>query len=184
MRFRSSDRARVVEAEKSLAAGVNLFQTLLGFASNKLAESKDDNEKALVPLVKAATEVLASELARDKRLPRAMILMDMIGDRDLAIRREAHSAPWLTDIIWNAAARLGYGRHFLRDMVPVEDDHVPFLRLGVAATLLIDFDFPVWHTAGDTLDTVSADSLTVVGQALLEALPSIEQYLSRESGRP
>jgi Zn-dependent M28 family amino/carboxypeptidase len=127
---------------------------------------------------------LASELARGKRLPRAMILVDMIGDRDLAIRREAHSAPWLTDIIWNAAARLGFGRHFLRDMVPVEDDHVPFLRLGVAATLLIDFDFPAWHTAGDTLDAVSADSLTVVGQALLEALPSIEQYLSRESGRP
>lgn len=127
---------------------------------------------------------LASELARDKLLPRAMILVDMIGDRDLAIRREAHSAPWLTEIIWNAAARLGYARHFLRDMVPVEDDHVPFLRLGVAATLLIDFDFPAWHTAGDTLDAVSADSLTVVGQALLEALPSIEQYLSRESGRP
>ncbi len=127
---------------------------------------------------------LATDLARDKRLPRAMILVDMIGDRDLAIRREAHSATWLTEIIWDAAARLGHGRHFLRDTIPVEDDHVPFLRVGVPSTLLIDFDFPPWHTAADTLDKLSADSLTVVGQVLLEALPSVEHYLSRQGGRP
>jgi Zn-dependent M28 family amino/carboxypeptidase len=127
---------------------------------------------------------LATDLARDRRLPRAMILVDMIGDRDLAIRREAHSAMWLNQIIWDAAARLGYGRHFLRDAIPVEDDHVPFLRVGVPSTLLIDFDFPPWHTAADTLDKISADSLTVVGQTLLEALPSVEHYLSREGGRP
>jgi glutaminyl-peptide cyclotransferase len=127
---------------------------------------------------------LAAELARDKRLPRAMILVDMIGDRDLAIRRETHSAAWLTQIVWDAAGRLGHGRHFLRDAIPVEDDHVPFLRLGVPATLLIDFDFPAWHTADDTLDKVSAASLTIVGQVVLEALPSVEHYLSRQGGRP
>jgi Zn-dependent M28 family amino/carboxypeptidase len=124
---------------------------------------------------------LAAELARDKRLPRAMILVDMIGDRDLAIRREAHSASWLTQIIWDAAARLGHARHFLREAMPIEDDHVPFLRLGVPATLLIDFDFAAWHTADDTLDKVSADSLAVVGQVLLESLPSVEHFLSRGS---
>jgi Zn-dependent M28 family amino/carboxypeptidase len=127
---------------------------------------------------------LAADLARDKRLPRAMILVDMIGDRNLAIRREASSVGWLTDIIWEAAARLGHGAHFLRDVMPVEDDHVPFLRAGVPATLLIDFDFPPWHTADDTLDALSATSLTIVGQSLLEALPSIENYLSRGGGRP
>jgi len=104
-------------------------------------------------------------------------------DRDLNIRRESYSAPWLTDIVWDAAARLGYGRHFLRDPMPVEDDHVPFLKLGVPATLLIDFDFPPWHTADDTLDKVSAESLTIVGNVVLEALPSVEHYLSREGGR-
>jgi len=127
---------------------------------------------------------LAADLARDQRLPRAMILVDMIGDRDLAIRREAHSALWLTQIIWDAAARLGYGRHFLRDTIAVEDDHLPFLRVGVPSTLLIDFDFPPWHSAADTLDKLSADSLTVVGQVLLEALPSVEHYLSGEGRRP
>jgi Zn-dependent M28 family amino/carboxypeptidase len=127
---------------------------------------------------------LASELAKASRLPRALILVDMIGDRDLAINREAYSAPWLTDIIWDAAARLGYGRHFRREMMPVEDDHVPFMKLGVPAALLIDFDYPPWHTAEDTLDKVSAQSLTVVGEVLLEALPSIELHLSKLSSRP
>ena len=51
------------------------------------------------------------------------------------------------------------------------------------ATLLIDFDYPPWHTAGDTLDKVSAESLTIVGNVVLEALPSVEHYLSREGGR-
>jgi Zn-dependent M28 family amino/carboxypeptidase len=113
-----------------------------------------------------------------------MILVDMIGDRDLSINREAHSAAWLTDIIWDAAARLGYGRHFKRDLMPVEDDHVPFLKLGVPATLLIDFSYPPWHTAEDTLDKVSAQSLGVVGEVLLEALPSVELHLSKQGGRP
>ena len=111
-----------------------------------------------------------------------MILVDMIGDRDLDIRREAHSAGWLTEIVWEAAARLGHGRHFLRDSLPVEDDHVPFMRLGVPAALLIDFDYPPWHTAEDTLDKVSAQSLAVVGEVVLEALPSVEHYLSRTTG--
>jgi Zn-dependent M28 family amino/carboxypeptidase len=127
---------------------------------------------------------LAADLAGAGQLPRAMILVDMVGDRDLAIRREAHSTGWLTDIIWDAAARLGHGRHFVRDTIPVEDDHVPFLRAGVPATLLIDFDFPAWHTPEDTLGTVSSDSMAVVGEVVLEALPSIEHYLSRQGARP
>jgi len=127
---------------------------------------------------------MAAELGKAGRLPRAMVLVDMIGDRDLSINREAHSAAWLTDIIWDAAARLGHGRHFKRDLMPVEDDHVPFLRLGVPAALLIDFDYPPWHTAEDTVDKVSAQSLGVVGEVLLEALPSVELHLSRESVRP
>jgi len=70
----------------------------------------------------------------------------------------------------------------LRDSLPVEDDHVPFMRLGVPAALLIDFDYPPWHTAEDTLDKVSAQSLAVVGEVVLEALPSVEHYLSRTTG--
>jgi Zn-dependent M28 family amino/carboxypeptidase len=121
---------------------------------------------------------MAAELAREGRLPRAMLLVDMIGDRDLNIRRETASTPWLTDILWASAARLGHAKHFLSESQPVEDDHAPFLRAGVPAALLIDFDFPPWHTAADTLDKVSARSLAVVGDVVLDALPSIEHYLT------
>jgi Zn-dependent M28 family amino/carboxypeptidase len=121
---------------------------------------------------------LAAELERTGRLPRALVLLDMIGDRDLTIRRDTYSTPWLTDILWASAARLGHGRHFLNDPLPVEDDHAPFLKVGVPAVLLIDFDYPPWHTVDDTLDKVSAQSLAVVGDVVLDALPSIEHYLT------
>jgi len=71
---------------------------------------------------------LAAELTRTARLPRAVIVVDMIGDRDLALRKEGYSAAWLTDIVWATARRLGHGRHFLDAVLPVEDDHAPFLR--------------------------------------------------------
>ena len=125
---------------------------------------------------------MAGELGRSRRLPRAVIVADMIGDRNLGIRREAGSAGWLTDIIWASAARLGHAAHFLPDTLAVEDDHAPFVRLGVPATLLIDFDYPPWHTPQDTLDKVSARSLEIVGSVLLEALPAIEDGLTRSPG--
>jgi Zn-dependent M28 family amino/carboxypeptidase len=110
---------------------------------------------------------LAGELQRAHRLPRAMLLVDMIGDRDLGLRREAYSTPWLTELVWSSAARVGHAGAFGEDTQPVEDDHAPFLRAGVPAALLIDFDFPPWHTADDTLDV------------LLDALPRIEDALAR-----
>ncbi len=125
---------------------------------------------------------LAAELARTRRLPRALVLVDMIGDRHLNIRRETHSTPWLTDILWASAARLGHARHFLNEAMPVEDDHVPFLKAGVPSALLIDFDYPPWHTVDDTLDKVSARSLAVVGDVVLDALPSIEHWLTTHPG--
>jgi glutaminyl-peptide cyclotransferase len=108
---------------------------------------------------------------------KALILLDMVGDRDLNIRREANSTPWLTDLIWAAAQRLGHARHFLDESTPIEDDHIPFLQAGVPAVDIIDLDYPHWHTAGDTLDKVSARSLQVVGDVVLAALPEIEARL-------
>ncbi len=125
---------------------------------------------------------MAGELQRKGTLPRALIVADMIGDRELGIRREAFSTDWLTDIIWAAAARRGEGAHFLADAVPVEDDHAPFLRAGVPSALVIDFDYPLWHTAEDTLDKVSARSLAIVGNVLLEALPAVEERLRHSPG--
>ena len=115
----------------------------------------------------------AGELASIK----AMILVDMIGDRNLNIRRETDSTRWMTDTIWSSARTLGYARYFLDEELQVEDDHVAFLRAGIPAVDIIDLDYAPWHTAADTLDQVSARSLEIVGLVLLDALPRIEARL-------
>jgi Zn-dependent M28 family amino/carboxypeptidase len=111
---------------------------------------------------------------------KAFILLDMIGDKSLNIRREANSTPWLTDAVWAAARRLGHTRAFLPETTPIEDDHLPFLKAGVPAVDIIDLDYGAWHTAEDTLQNVSAQSLQVVGDVVLAALPDIEQLLLKK----
>jgi Zn-dependent M28 family amino/carboxypeptidase len=109
---------------------------------------------------------------------KAMILVDMIADRNLTIRRETYSTPWLTDIVWSAARKLGQSA-FMAETTRVEDDHLPFLAAGVPALDIIDLDYPQWHTAADSLDAVSARSLQTVGDTLLAALPHIESRLAK-----
>ena len=109
---------------------------------------------------------------------RAMILVDMVADRDLRMKRDLNSTPWLTDIIWDAARREKLGDYFSSEPTRIEDDHLPFIEAGVPAVDLIDLEYAPWHTAGDTLDAVSARSLQVVGDVLLAALPNIETRLT------
>ena len=106
---------------------------------------------------------------------RALVLLDMIGDRDLVIKRDSNSTPWLVDAIWNTAARLGHSARGGDQLTVVEDDHIPFLRAGVPAVDIIDLENPTWHTPQDTLDFVSAKSLQVVGDVVLAAIPEIEK---------
>ena len=112
---------------------------------------------------------------------KALVLIDMIGDRDLEIRRDTNSTPWLTDLVWDAAARAKLQHVFVATPTTIEDDHLPFVQAGVPAVDLIDLDYPPWHTAQDTLDAVSARSLQVVGDVLLAALPHIEARLAKRT---
>jgi glutaminyl-peptide cyclotransferase len=108
---------------------------------------------------------------------KTLILLDMIGDRNLTVRRDTNSTPWLNEIVWASAARLGH-RAFLNDSTTVEDDHIPFLRAGVPSVDIIDLDYAAWHTAQDDLDHVAAASLQIVGDIVLDALPEIEKRLA------
>jgi hypothetical protein len=103
----------------------------------------------------------------------------MIGDRDLDIRRDANSTPWLTNLFWEAAKRQDLDDYFISDSTKIEDDHLPFLAAGVPAVDIIDLDYDAWHTAKDTLDAVSARSLQVVGDVVVAALPQIEAHLAK-----
>jgi hypothetical protein len=116
--------------------------------------------------------VQAAQRAGTLRTVRALVLVDMIGDRDLRISRDDNSTPWLTDIVWSAARRLNVPA-FVDQSTAIEDDHIPFLRAGVPAVDIIDLEYPAWHTADDTIDKVSAESLEAVGRVVMEALPEI-----------
>ncbi len=130
---------------------------------------------------------LAARMALGGELPRvkAVVLADMIGDRNLHLKRDGNSTPWLVDLVWNTAKRLGYGNHFLDEPLPMQDDHIPFTRRHVPAVDLIDFESSdtFWHTPQDTLDKVSARSLAIIGHVLVESLPQIEKR-PRAEARP
>ena len=103
----------------------------------------------------------------------AMILLDFVGNRHLRLPRETYSNASLWSRLRAAARRVGRGAAFPdRTAGGISDDHVPFLRRGVPAIDLIDFDFPCWHRRCDDLSQVSTGSLDASGEAVLELLRS------------
>ena len=124
---------------------------------------------------------LAAQWGRDGTLGRikAFMLADMIGDKDLDIQRETNSTPWLVNLVRQAAHKYGYDRYFFQTEEAVEDDHLPFVKRGVPSIDVIDLDYgpnnSYHHTAQDTLDKVSARSLTIDGDVFLETIRLIDQ---------
>jgi len=114
-------------------------------------------------------------LSGDLRRVKAMILVDMVGPTNPVYKRESNSTPWLTDIIWSTAARLGYGNIFVNDRADIEDDHLSFLKRDIPSVDIIDLDVPYWHTAQDTLDKVDPRTLAITGHVLIESVPELEQ---------
>jgi glutaminyl-peptide cyclotransferase len=114
---------------------------------------------------------------------KALLLVDMIADRDLRMKRDSNSTGWLTDAIWQSARRLQLSDYFSDERTQIEDDHLPFLEAAVPSVDIIDLEYPAWHTAQDTMDAVSARSMQVVGDAVLAALPDIETHLRSASRR-
>jgi glutaminyl-peptide cyclotransferase len=100
---------------------------------------------------------------------KAMILLDMVGAKDLKLRKDTdHAAAWLNDIFWTTGKRLGYGNVFIDLPGPVGGDDL--------------YDYPQWHNDAaccDDLDHVAARSLQIVGDVVLAALPEVEKYLQR-----
>jgi hypothetical protein len=114
--------------------------------------------------------ILGSRAFADSLLtePDGVIVVDMIGDADLNIYREANSDAALVDQIWQQAAELGHDDVFIDSVkYSMLDDHSPFLGRGIPAVDIIDFDYAYWHTRADTLDKISASSLQAVGETLL-----------------
>jgi glutaminyl-peptide cyclotransferase len=110
---------------------------------------------------------------------KALINVDMIGDKSLNIKQEPNSTAALVRLVWGAAADLGYSHYFIDDSLAIEDDHLPFLKIGMPSIDIIDFDYPPWHEDDDTMDKLSAKSLEIVGAVMLESIKRLEQSPSK-----
>ena len=113
---------------------------------------------------------------------RALILMDLMGYKELELGRDTMSTRWLQDIVWHTARDLGYGKYFVDRPEGVGgDDHEPFLRAGIDSLDIIQLSsYPYWHRADDTADKVSAQSMKIVGDVVLASLPHIAEYLEKK----
>jgi glutaminyl-peptide cyclotransferase len=110
---------------------------------------------------------------------KAFLLADMVGDADLNIERDSNSTPWLEDVVYEAASRLGYQSHFFARTMAVDDDHLPFVKRGIACADFIDFNYGYndvfWHTTQDTVDKLSPKSLETVGSTMLETIRMLDK---------
>jgi glutaminyl-peptide cyclotransferase len=146
----------------------------------------DDGEESIQPTWTDSdslygTRHLAAKWARDGTLNqiKAFILADMIGDKDLDILRESQSTDWLVDVVRQAVKKFGYEHYFFKQAGAVSDDHLPFVARGVPSIDIIDLDYgpnnSYHHTAQDTMDKISAHSLTIDGDVFLETIRLVGQ---------
>lgn len=172
-----SSTAVMLEIARLLCAQHQKYPVWIAFFDGEEAVNRDWQD----PDNRYGSRQMAAKLAAsgDLKKIRALLLADLVGSKGLRFRRESSSTPWVTDVVWNAAARLGYSAVFLNEQVPMLDDHQSFLDRGVPATDVIrccSDEIPYWHTPDDTLDKISAKSLAITGHVFLE---SVRQLQSR-----
>lgn len=108
-------------------------------------------------------------------IPKAVVIVDMVGDADLQLLYERSSDPDLSEEIWEIANGLGFSTFVPEPNKAIIDDHTPFLRMGYRAIDIIDYEYPYWHTTHDTLDKISAESLEHVGITLQKWLEAYSE---------
>jgi glutaminyl-peptide cyclotransferase len=164
--------ARVLKARKN----ARTFELVFLDGEEAVCKGWDDCSRPGAPDNTYGSRHYVEVAKRDGALAtiKANILVDMIADRNLRLKRESYSTPWLTDIIWNTAKQHQLDTYFVPQTTQIEDDHLAFLAAGVPSADIIDLEYEPWHTASDTLDAVSARSLQIVGDVVLASLPAIE----------
>jgi glutaminyl-peptide cyclotransferase len=127
------------------------------------------------------TKHLAARWQKDgtSKQIKAFILLDMIGDADLDVQRDNNSTVWLSNLVYQAATTLGYQSHFFQQTTALEDDHIPFAKIGIPVVDIIDIDYgyanAYHHTTQDTLDKLSPKSLQIVGDVVLQTIQYVNQ---------
>ncbi len=114
---------------------------------------------------------------------RAFVLLDMVGDKELKLLRDTNSDRRLQELFFGAARKAGLAKYVDGTQEEISDDHLPFMKQGIPSLDLIDLEYGpynrYWHTAEDTLDKCSKDSLSVAGRVVLLGLPALESDFRR-----
>ena len=157
--------ARALASAPQLAEQIELVffdgeEAILGFGSAELG-----------PDGLVGSRHYARQVRSRARQYRFAIVWDMIGDKDLTVTLPSDSPRDLASALFNAAEQIGKRRHFGFFGQPILDDHVTIATIArIPAIDIIDFEYTPWHTGGDTLDKLSAESLETVGRATLKML--------------
>jgi Zn-dependent M28 family amino/carboxypeptidase len=151
----------------------------------------DDGEEAIQSWTDRdslyGTRHLAAKWSQDGTLKKikAFIVVDMIADKDLNIDRDQNSTSWLLDLLATAGKNTGHSSYVFAKENALQDDHLPFRQRGVPVLDIIDIDYGTptrenpegyHHTALDTLDKISAHSLQVTGDLVVELIRLINQH--------
>ena len=170
-----SSAAFLIELARVLARGRHKVSYQVVFFDGEEALARWSGTDSLYGSRHFAKQLAESDA---RRRVKAVVVVDMIADSDLDIQPERSSTPWLTDRIFTQAKRLGYGRFFASRSRRIGDDHLAFLRLGIPAVDLIDFDYGpfnfFWHTRFDTVDKCSSASLAIVAHVVLTTLAAFD----------
>jgi glutaminyl-peptide cyclotransferase len=131
---------------------------------------------------------IAAKWAGDGTLAKvkALIVADMIGWKSMNIERETNSTPWLLDALAKAAKNTGHANFVFRKQESIDDDHIPFKERGVPVLDVIDYeygpfeasrgDYAYHHTAQDTLDKLSAESLQISADIFVELVKLVDAH--------
>jgi len=109
---------------------------------------------------------------------KGLLVADMICDAELDVARDTNSTAWLVDLVQQAASDLGYQSHFFQTQLGTDDDHTPFLKIGIPSADIIDFNYgynnAFWHTPEDTVDKLSPRSAQIAGDVILRTIQLLD----------
>lgn len=107
---------------------------------------------------------------------KAFVLLDMVGSKNLRISLDSNSNDFLRGYLLRSAHVLGYSDFIDDSLIPISDDHIPFIRRGIPAINIIDFNnLDFWHSPGDVFEQVSPESLQISGRIALQVLHYLDQ---------
>ncbi len=170
-----SSTAALIELAGVLARGPKLpFETWVVFFDGEECMERYGPNDGLHGSRRMANALVQNGRAKSVK---AMILLDMIGDRDLTVTIPRNTTPELASLVFQAAHAEGVRHMFSLYPYQIGDDHEPFLQAGMPAVNLIDFQYgsapgrnDYWHTPGDAIDKISAESLDIVGRVVIRVL--------------